>query len=91
MAGTDKNLPKGEEIREQIAQAVLELERKNREVAEARDQALETAGRKSEILAMMSHEIRTPIFGINGMTRLLASCPVRPGRSRQHRSPFLQK
>ncbi len=71
MAGTDKNLPKGEEIREQIAQAVLELERKNREVAEARDQALKTARKKSEILATMSHEIRTPIFGINGMTRLL--------------------
>ncbi|MFQ5803291.1 MAG: response regulator [Candidatus Methylomirabilales bacterium] len=71
MAGTHKNIPRGEEITEQIAQAVRDLERKNREVAEARDQALETARRKSEVLTIMSHEIRTPIYGINGMTRLL--------------------
>jgi PAS domain S-box-containing protein len=55
----------------QLMEAALDLEMKNWELAEARDQALQLAGLKSEFLANMSHEIRTPMNGIIGMTELL--------------------
>ena len=56
-----------------LARAALDLEMKNWELSQARDEAVRMGGLKSEFLANMSHEIRTPMNGIIGMTELLVS------------------
>jgi signal transduction histidine kinase/DNA-binding response OmpR family regulator len=53
-----------------------ELEAARRDMAGARDRALELARLKSDFLATMSHEIRTPMNGVIGMSELLLATPL---------------
>ena len=48
-----------------------EAQQRNRDLAEARDQARAASTVKSQFLANMSHEIRTPMNGVIGMASLL--------------------
>ena len=65
---TENQLRQTEESLRRYAQEIAQT---NRDLAEARDRALEASYLKSAFLATVSHEIRTPMNAILGMGELL--------------------
>lgn len=59
-----------------ITEDISDLKLVERELAAARDAALETAKLKSQFLANVSHEVRTPLNGVIGLLDLLIDTPL---------------
>ncbi|RNB83229.1 response regulator [Brevibacillus nitrificans] len=58
------------------ATEITERVRLEKQLEEARDEALNLAETKSKFLAMMSHELRTPLHSAGGMLELLGETPL---------------
>lgn len=68
-----------------IANAMTaQLAERNRQLEEARVQAVASTEAKSRFLAHMSHELRTPLTAILGYAQLLAEHEVTPAERQEH-------
>jgi two-component system sensor histidine kinase BarA len=66
----------------QLQNILDDLQQKNQELDNARQEAEAANQAKTDFLAQMSHELRTPITAIQGFVRLLSESHLNPGEKR---------
>ncbi|MGM0370685.1 MAG: response regulator [Bacillota bacterium] len=71
LLGIARDITERKEAERKLEQYTMDMELKNIDLEEARNQAKQALQAKSEFLATMSHEIRTPMNSIIGMAELL--------------------
>ncbi len=70
--GIARDITEKKKSEDKLAAYASEMEIKNLELEQARNEAMQASKAKSEFLANMSHEIRTPMNSIIGMAELLS-------------------
>jgi signal transduction histidine kinase/HPt (histidine-containing phosphotransfer) domain-containing protein/ActR/RegA family two-component response regulator len=79
------DLSRGDEfsaLADGLRRMASEVDRRERDLVGAREEALDAARAKAQFLAVVSHEIRTPLNGVLGLSGVLAQAPLAPEHKR---------
>jgi len=85
-----EDITKAKIIEQQLINANINIEEKNKELLKSKDEAEESNRLKSAFLANMSHEIRTPMNGILGFSELLKQSDL-TGEKKNHYIEIIEK